>query len=116
MRERERGYLCVNMKKERFFFIQPPPYPLPLTLMSVVLSDRKSQKSPSVTPDELSVPITGSDGHSEEGILLQELFGDIDWTQANLGELEQQWRNELTTIEQVKKVIIKSFNDSFRIM
>lgn len=29
------------------------------------------------------------------------LFGDIDWTTVNLGELEQQWRTELATLEEV---------------
>jgi hypothetical protein len=78
------------------------------------MSDRKSQGSSVL--NELTIPVTESE-HSEEGIILQELFGDIDWTQVNLGELEQQWRTELANIEQDNvKALMDSANRSQQVL
>lgn len=32
---------------------------------------------------------------------ITDIFGDIDWSTANLTQLEQQWRQELGAIEEV---------------
>lgn len=32
---------------------------------------------------------------------LEELFGNIDWNQANIVDLERQWREEMAVIERV---------------
>lgn len=48
-----------------------------------------------------AVVVAEGSEQSEEGGDIVELFGDIDWTNANLGELEQQWRAELAGIEEV---------------
>ena len=37
---------------------------------------------------------------NEEGADLLQLFGDIDWANANLGELAERWRTELAEIEE----------------
>ena len=68
-----------------------------------MLSDEKT----SLSAAELSVPSALTETErSEEGATLKELFGDIDWQHANLGELEQQWRAELASIEQVPSACV----------
>lgn len=45
---------------------------------------------------ERSVTSTGG----EEGTNLSDLFGEIDWSTVNLGELAERWRQELAEIEE----------------
>lgn len=59
-----------------------------------------NQASPALSSSEMMGPSVASE-RSEEGLDIVELFGDIDWCNANLGELEQQWRAELMAIEEV---------------
>lgn len=37
----------------------------------------------------------------EDGEDMDRIFAGIDWATANLGALEQEWRNQLAEIEQV---------------
>lgn len=71
--------------------------------MSEVLSEGSTTLGAeinSATDTEIGTPV----GAEEE---IVELFGDIDWTTVNLGELEQQWRAELAALEEVSLLLMR---------